>query len=163
MRADHEELLLRNPALVACAFWHFARNFSSNSAENAPELPHFFIAAGMLFHNRTVEKVRRMQFDSGILKAVSDRPDMVAGLQERIEEHSLGALKALHMGVMAGILCRGSGDGLPAFHACGKDLPAPIRHGDASVSDIFGCAKRFGAWFARENIYVLQGQLNVRF
>lgn len=163
MRADHEEVLLRNPALGACAFWHLSRMFSEYGSGRAPELPYFLIAAGMIFHLGTLEKVRRMQFDSGILKAVSDRPDIVAGLQGRIEEYSLLALKALQVGTAAGILQREGGQGFPSFRATGADLPKPIRDGEASVPDIFSCAKRLGAWFAAEKITLLQKQLNIEF
>lgn len=163
MRADHEEVLLRNPALGACAFWHLSRTFSEYGFGRAPELPYFLIAAGMIFHRRTVDKVRRMYFDSGVLKAVSERPDIVAGLQGRIENYSLAALRALQVGSNAGILRREGGEGFPTFRAYGADLPRPIRQGEASVPDIFNCAKRLGAWFAAERIDVLQKQLIIEF
>src|SRR6266404_6878809 len=86
MRVDHEEILLRNPALGACAFWHLSRAFSEYGFGRAPELPYFVLAAGMIFHRGTVDKIHRMQFDSGILKAVSERPDIVTGLQRRMQE-----------------------------------------------------------------------------
>ncbi|MBF9196113.1 three component ABC system middle component [Microvirga terrestris] len=161
MRSDHEEVLLRNPALGACAFWHLSRMFSEYGFGRAPELPYFLIAAGMIFHGGTMEKVRRMQFDSGILKAVSDRPDIVAGLQRRMEDYSLLALEALQVGSAAGILQREGGEGFPSFRAIGTDLPKPIRYGEGSVPDIFNCAKRLGAWFAAEKINMLQKQLNI--
>jgi hypothetical protein len=104
-----------------------------------------------------------MQFDSGILKAVYDRPDIVAGLQARVENYSLLALEALQVGSAAGILQREGGEGFPSFRASGTDLPKPIRYGEASVPDIFNCAKRLGAWFATEKINLLQKQLNVEF
>ncbi len=104
-----------------------------------------------------------MQFDSGILKAVSDRPDIVAGLQSRVENYSFAALKALQVGSNAGILLREGGEGFPTFRAVGTDLPRPVRYGEASIPDIFNCAKRLGAWFAKEKIELLQQQLVVEF
>jgi hypothetical protein len=163
VRTDHEELLLRNPALGASAFWHLSRAFSDSSSGRAPDLPYFFIASAMIFHHSTVEKVRRMQFDSGILKAVYERPDIVAGLQARMEQYSLAALKALQVGATSGILQREGGEGFPTFRACGPNLPKAVRHGEASVPDIFNCAKRLGTWFAAEGFEKLRGQLNIEF
>jgi len=161
MRPDHEEQILRNPALGACAFWHLSRKYAEYNHGMAPSLPLFIIAAGMLFHNSTVEKVRRMQFDSGILKAVSERPDIIAGLQYRTEQYYPAALKSLQVGTAAGILIRDGGEGFPVFRAYGNDLPKPIREVAIGVQDIFNAAKRLGAWFAAENIKNVCSQLRI--
>lgn len=163
VRIDHEELILRNPALGACAFWHLSRKYAEGSAGSSPTLPHFVLAAGLLFHRSTVEKLRRMQFDSGILRAVVERPEIIAGLQGRIEQCAPPALLALHVGAATGIFCREGGDGFPSFRALGHDLPKPVRDGDAIVMDTFGAARRLGAWFAMDDLLSLTRQLSVEF
>jgi hypothetical protein len=163
MRVDHEEVLLRNPALGACAFWHLSRAFSEYGLGRSPELPYFLLAAGMIFHRDTVEKIHRMQFDSGLLKAVSEKPDIGIGLQRRVQEYSRASLEALQVGSTAGILQREGGEGFPTFRASGTELPKSIRHGTRSVPDVFNCAKRLGAWFASETIDALNRQLNIEF
>jgi hypothetical protein len=52
-----------------------------------------------------------MNFDSGLLKAIVERPDLLAGLQERMEAHAGAALKALQVGVSASLLSREGGEG----------------------------------------------------
>lgn len=163
MRVDHEEILLRNPALGACAFWHLSRAFADNGAGRPPELPYFILAAGMVFHRATVDKICRMQFDSGILKAISERPDIVAGLQRRMQEYSHASLLALQAGSSSGLLQREGGEGFPTFRAVGSDLPRAIRHGPSSVPDIMNSAKRLGAWFAIERLENLHKQLSIGF
>ena len=163
MKADHEELVLRNPALGACAFWHFSRMYSDYSSGRAPELPCFFIAAGMIFHGRTVDKTFRMNFDSGVLKAVSERPEIVAGLQGRMEDYAQVTLLSLQVASDSGILRREGSDGFPVFRAMGIDLPKPVRLAERSVSDIFSCAKRLGAWFAAEPIENIGKHLMIEF
>jgi hypothetical protein len=163
MRADHEELVLRNPALGACIFWHFSRMYSDYSSGRAPELPFFFIAAAMIFHARTVDKTSRMNFDSGVLKAVSERPDIIAGLQGRMEDYAQATLWSLQAASNSGILRRETGEGFPLFRAMGIDLPKPIRLGERSVSEMFSSAKRLGAWFANEPIDSLRKHLMIEF
>jgi hypothetical protein len=163
VRSDYEEVLLRNPALSACTFWQLSRSFSEAGKGRAPELPYFLICAGMIFHQATTEKIRRMQFDSGLLKAISDRPDIIAGLQGRIEEHSISALRALQVGTASGLLQREGGDGFPTFRAEGSDLPRALRDTSAGVADMLNAAKRLGAWFASEQIEMLFKQLNIEF
>lgn len=163
LRSDHEELLLRNPALGACVSWHLARSFAEARAGEAPELPYFLIGAAMVFHRPTVEKVHAMRFDSGLVKAVAEQPDVVAGLQARMENNAKSALMALQVGCATRILEREGGEGLPAFRARGSDLPFKVRHGEGGVPRMFNCAKRLGRWFGVERIDALQQQLRIEF
>lgn len=163
MRTNHEELLLRNPALGACVSWHLARAFAEASAGQAPELPYFIVGAAMTFHQPTVEKIHGMRFESGLIKAVSEQPDIVAGLQARMENNARSALKSLQVACASKILEREGGAGLPAFRAQGADLPFKIRHAEGSVPRIFNCAKRLGRWFGVEKIDGLKRQLQIEF
>jgi hypothetical protein len=115
----------------------------------------------MLFHQPTVEKTKRMQFESGILKAVSERPDIIAGLQSRMEDNARLSLTALQVGCSAKILGREGGVGFPNFRANGSDLPGDVRDSFAAVADIFNSARRLGAWFAQEKLVALQRILAV--
>ena len=163
MRADHEELVLRNPAITACAFWHFARNFAENAEGKAPTLPYFFVVVGMLFHRATVDKVRRMLFDSGLTKAITERPDIVAGLQERIETYAPTALAGLQVGASSGLLLREGGVGFPSFRAEGPDLPKPLRQTASDITNIYGTARRIGSWFAEDDLPTLCRRLIIEF
>lgn len=163
MREDHEELILRNPAFGACAFWQFARSFADAAEGRAPQLAHFVIGAGMLFHAATVEKVSGMRFESGLLKAITDKPELIAGLQVRIEAALPDGLSALQLGVAARILERQGGLGMPSFRALGVDLPKPLRSADPRVSTTYSAAKRLGTWFAAEDLGTVRSRLVVRF
>lgn len=164
MRVDHEELLARNPALLASAFWHVAHRHAGKAQGAPPTLPVFIVSAALLLHRATVTKIHAMQFDSGMLKAVVERPDLIAGLQGRVEDHTDTALKALQVGVASGLLLREGGEGFPRFRATGGgDLPPPIRELDAPVSHVLGAAKRLGTWFAMDGFDTVQHQLNIEF
>jgi hypothetical protein len=163
MRGNHEELLARNPALLCRCFWYLARKYGETAGGRAPNLPVFPICAGLLFHRDTVEKIYRMNFDSRFLKVIAERPDLLGGLQARVEGAFGASLKALQLGVAAGLLQRDGGEGFPTFRALGgKDLPLSLQ--DASnLGEMILAAKRLGAWFALEPFEVIQRQLVVEF
>lgn len=162
MRVDHEEVLARNPVLLARCFWHLSHEFGAAADGRAPSLPLFVVASAMLFHAESVEKVYRMKFDSGLLKVVMERPDLLAGLQRRLESALEPALKGLQVAVSSDLLSREGGEGFPTFRALGSSLPAPLRdpphHGAMTAA-----ARRLGAWFAGEPLAVIQRQLAVEF
>ncbi|MDB5579927.1 MAG: hypothetical protein JWR80_5103 [Bradyrhizobium sp.] len=162
MRDDHEELLARNPALLGRCFWYLARKFGETAEGRAPCLPVFLVSAGLLFHRDTVDKIHRMNFDSRFLKMVAERPDLLGGLQLRVEGAYGTSLSALQLGVAAGLFQRDGGRGFPAFRALGgADLPVALR--DVSLGEMIGAAKRLGAWFALERFEVIQRQLVIEF
>jgi hypothetical protein len=129
----------------------------------APELPYFVIAAAMLFHGPTIAKIHAMRFDSGLVKAISEQPDVIAGLQSRLENNARTAMKALQVGCAAGILEKESGHGFPAFRAQGTDLPPKIRQAGGNVPRMINSAKRLGQWFAQERFHDIKQQLRIEF
>jgi hypothetical protein len=103
-----------------------------------------------------------MNFDSRFLKVVAERPDLLGGLQSRMENSLSASLNALQLGVTAGLFQRDGGKGFPAFRALGGvDLPVALR--DTSSSEMIGAARRLGAWFALEPFEVIQRQLVIEF
>jgi len=117
----------------------------------------------MLFHGPTIEKIHAMRFDSGLVKAVSEQPDVIAGLQSRLENNAKTALKALQVGCAARIIEKEGGYGFPAFRAQGPDLPPKIRHAEGNVPRMINSAKRLGQWFAQEQFHNLKQQLRIEF
>ncbi|UQR61182.1 DUF6521 family protein [Bradyrhizobium sp. C-145] len=163
MRDDHEELLARNPALLSRCFWHLARKYGETAEGPAPGLPIFLVGAGLLFHRDTVDKVHRMNFDSRFLKVVAERPDLLGGLQSRVEGAFGASLVALQVGVASELLQRDGGSGFPTFRALGgADLPVALRE-PSSSGEMIAAAKRLGAWFALEPFEVIQRQLVIEF
>ncbi|MDX2258784.1 MAG: three component ABC system middle component [Hyphomicrobiaceae bacterium] len=151
MQHDHEERILRNPALTARAFWHLARCHGQYSGGRAPELPQFLLGAAMIFHEATVERTHRMRFDTGLEMAVAECPDMLFGLQRRLDDNALPALEGLQVGCAAGLLMRVEGGRFPGFAAAGTQLPLSLRDAAMPVAKLFACARRLGAWYAAED------------
>jgi hypothetical protein len=156
-------MLAHNPVLLARCFWYFARKHGDAGEGRAPPLPAFIIAAGMLFHADTIAKIHAMNFDSRLLKVVAERPDLLAGLQGRVEGAFRPTIKALQVGVSSDLLVREGGDGFPTFRAAGGgDLPFALRD-TSGRGDMINAARRLGAWFADEPLAVIQRQLAIEF
>jgi hypothetical protein len=158
MEHDHEERILRNPALTARVFWHLARSYSERGGGRTAELPQFLFGAAMVFHEATVERVHRMHFDTGLQKAVSECPDMLFGLQTRLDDSALPALRGLQVGTSAGILTQVDGGRFFGFAAVGSQLPKEIRSAAEPVAKLFASARRLGAWFAVEDPVMLMAR-----
>lgn len=164
MRDDHEELLARNPALLARLYWHLARKYGEISDGASPALPIFLVSTGLLFHHETVEKIHGMNFDSRFLKVLVERPDLIGGLQARVEAALPAALRGLQLGVSSGLLQRDGGEGFPTFRAIGgTELPAALREANSPLGPMIAAAKRLGAWFAAEPFEIIQRQLTIEF
>jgi hypothetical protein len=78
-------------------------------------------------------------------------PDMLFGLQRRLDESALPALSGLQVGTSAGILARVDGDRFVGFTAVGTLLPKEIRSAPEPITRLFASARRLGAWFAAED------------
>ena len=160
MRPDHEETILRNPALGVRAFWHVADAYARAKADQPPLLQHLVLAGGMIFNRSIAARIGRMNFESGLLKAIADRPEMVAGLQARVEEQLPYVLRAVQLGastrmlaVETGLRCR----------ALGAELPKEIRTMSGEASLALAAGKRLGRWFAADDLTVVAGRLGVSF
>lgn len=163
MRVDHEEIILRNAALTARVCWTLGQAFADRGDGSAPLLPHFVLAGGIVFHRATVTKISKMRFDSGLLKAVADRPDILAGIQTRMEDNVDSVLSGLQVGVASGLLTREGTPIGPSFRSLGTTLPKGIRDLEGQVDDILAAARRLGSWFADDSIETVVSRLRVEF
>lgn len=163
MRTDHEELILRNSALTARACWTLSRACADGGDGSPALLPHFVIAGGILFHQATVAKISKMHFESGLLKAITDQPEMLAGLQGRMEENVSTIIVGLQVAAAAGLLLREATPRGPSFRALGTTLPIEIRELHGQGGDILAASRRLGRWFSDDPLEVIAYRLRVEF
>lgn len=163
MRADHEEFVLRNAALTARACWSLSRSFADRGDGTPPFLIHFVIAGGLLFHRMTASKLSRMKFDSGLLKAVTDQPEIIADMQSRMENSMGNILSGLQLGSASGLLAREATDHGLSFRALGTLLPKDVREIEGHGSEILAASKRLGFWFADDPLATVATRLRVEF
>lgn len=164
MRGDFESSVLQNPALGALLLWQVARAFTDRHPDGAaPQLPFFLLALPMLFHAPTVRRIKAMNFDSGLMKAVSDGPEIALGLQDRLKRSAGISLQALELACASHLLVREYGSGFPSFRAEGTALPPGARSVAQDVRDMMSAARRLGVWFADDGIQGACLRLDVRF
>jgi hypothetical protein len=164
MRVDFEERILRNPALGATLLWQFSRSYVDHRDDgHAPNLSFLLLPLPMLLHGPTMQKIKGMRFESGLLKAVIDQPEIMHGLQHRVERMASTSLSSLSLACAAQLLIREEGYGFPSFRPHNAKLPPALRSTAAIVGDMTNAARRIGAWFAHDGLQAVCFRLGIRF
>lgn len=163
MQLDFEQRILRNPAAGAILLWEFAYAYRAQAnALRGPNLPELMLVLPMAFHASTVRKVRRMLPASGLARAISAEPDILAGLQDRLESLASLSFEALSVAHAAGLLTRTPGDGWPHYSPMSQ-LPRSLESLSPGLKDMRSACRRLGAWLASDGLVRTCTQLGVRF
>jgi hypothetical protein len=134
MRDDFEQKVLQNPALGATVLWQFARDYSDCVTDgSAPHLKSFVLVYSMLFHAKTVRQIKKMRFESGLIKALNDDPEIAVDLQIRVQSFALAALNALNVACATGLLVRESERRTLTFRPEETKLPPNYRRSQGST------------------------------
>ncbi|WP_157914116.1 three component ABC system middle component [Methylorubrum populi] len=153
MRDDFERRILLNESLGAILAWQFAAEHVQRSVEgDAPSLPAFLIAVPLTLHGPTVRKIKTMRFDSGLIRAVSDEPELTLSAQAWIEALAPISLRSLQVASSAGLLAREEVAGFPTYRPVRDRLPAEVSADGSEVRDMLAAARRLGAWMAQEGV-----------
>lgn len=158
---DFEERLVQNPLLGASLLWEFTRKYEThgNVAQGAsllvliPVLP-------LLLHRASAEKLRGMQFDSGLAKLLIEFPTIRFDLQRRIAAFSALSLSSLNLACAAGLLRRMPLVAAPVFMTMATKLPPQvIAKGTPAVMKL--AARRLGAFFRDETLFQIEAKLGI--
>jgi hypothetical protein len=164
MSTSLEHDLVQNAALGATALWSFARGYTERAeGREGPELPACMIVLPMVYHRRTATTVHRMRADSGLLKALHDDPELIAGLQRRLEALATRSLQALNVAVSSSLLEWDRATPWPRVMPKRKTLPPELQASQGDVGAILSAAKRLGWWFAAEDVASIYLRLGVKF
>lgn len=83
-----EQDAAQNSALGAFLITHFCvEYFNTSNQTRGPTLPQTLLVLPLIYHRQTVSSLKRMQRQSGLLKALADNPSIQVGLNRRT--HSL--------------------------------------------------------------------------
>ncbi len=165
MKTDFETEVVQNTALGAAALWQFCTSFSRKSARGqSPSLPYTMLVLPLVFHQRSVVVLAGKQFGSGLLKALYDAPDLVVGLQLRLESLHLRTLRSLNLACAAGLLVSETVSGeFPVFRPLRKTLPTRLKPSHEQARLMLRAGRRLGTWFSAHDLAFLCSQLHVRF
>lgn len=164
MKLDFEFEVIRNPLLGAAAFWEFSNSYFQEARQlSGATLPMVMLVLPIVYHKRTVDSIRRKHKKSGLLKALSENPEITIGLQERLEAMGDLSLRTLNVACSANLIRRQSTSGWPIYIPELKRLPAPVVPVIDEAKAILSSSRRLGAWFAQEDFVVTISRLRVEF
>lgn len=165
MDALFEPRVMHNPALGAILQWRCAaRYFDETSGVRGPDLPFLLLLLPLVLHRKTTLVVRRMQFGSGLLKAVADEPMLRVGLQRRLETFAKLSLTSLNLACASKLLILQSTRPWPRLLPESKPhLASHLIADTEDVGDMMKAAERFGSWFAQSDLVTTATLLGVRF
>lgn len=91
-----EQEAAQNSALGALLITHFCLEyFNTKNQTSGPSLPKTLLILPLLYHRQTVNSLRRMQRQSGLLKALADNPSIHVGLQSRLQSLTSRTFKSI--------------------------------------------------------------------
>jgi Family of unknown function (DUF6521) len=167
MRLDFEQRILRNPALGALLLWELSRSFQEYEPNNAgPSLPVIVVSAGMLLHRPTVLTIKGMQLVKGIglARAIASEPEIVAGLQQRVEAAFAFSMDSLGLATASGLVVAIERQGrFPTYQATRQKLSPRLEAASRPIVPQLSASRRLGAWFAADQFAVSCAHLQLRF
>ncbi|MCB1055257.1 MAG: hypothetical protein KDD11_07055 [Acidobacteria bacterium] len=165
MKAQFEIEVIQNTAVGAASLWQFALSYQKNSpGGDAPDLSFLMLVLPTVFHQRSAQKISAKQFKSGLLKALYDSPELVVGLQQRMEAMQARTLRSLSLACAADLLERQSDSKkLPRFVPRRKSLPDALKPTHDDVRKVLSASKRLGTWLSGHDLSFICTQLHVRF
>lgn len=161
MLRDFEERLVQNPLLGAGLLWEFTRKYETHrSVAQGASLLVLMPVIPILLHRASAEKLKGMQFDSGLAKLVVEYPTMKFELQRRIAAFSALSLSSLNVACAVGLLQQMPLVTGPVFVTKIARLPEQVRaKGTPAVMSL--AARRLGAFFRDETLFQIEAQLGI--
>jgi hypothetical protein len=164
MNLSLERELIHNPVLGATALWSFCSEYVSTSEQDdRPSLPVVMLVLPIVLHRRSMLTIRRMKKKSGLLKAVTEHPELTVGLQERLELFADLTLTSLLLACSTPLLTRERDREWPAYSLGRKTLPEEIRPVADDMTGMVSASRRLGAWYAPIEAPVICHLLQVNF
>lgn len=161
-KLEHD--VVQNVSLGATALCTFACAYMEKAdGREGPELPACMLVLPIVYHRRTANAIHRMRSDSGLLRALQEEPELVAGLQRRLEALATRSLRALNVAVASSLLEWDHATPWPRVTPKQKTLPMELQAGLGDVPVILSAAKRLGWWFAKEDVVSIYLRLGVMF
>lgn len=159
MRIDFEEKIVQNPAIGAIVVWHFISEFQKRRTDSHPNLAILFLVLPIIFHRASVEKLKGMNFSSGLSKALTEFPLLSANLTRRVASFAPLTLTSINLACASDIITR-LPDGSPAEFKAKGTLPSSLNP-KGHARDMAKAARRLGAFFADSTPAQIRAQLRI--
>jgi hypothetical protein len=140
--------IIKNAALGSALIGEAAYSYyKATEYVNGIDLFRSILVLPMLFHTPTVKAIHRMEFKSGLIKAVLENKIILNGLDERVTDTLETTFRSIQIGKDSRLYRFDKfDDGFqltplrPKFPTLVKNQPEKIRH-------MFAAAQRLGVWF----------------
>lgn len=145
-----ETNLVQNSGLASCAVFEAIAAFGkAKNAESGLPFPFVFLVLPIVFHKRTVDDIKNRSGSGTLFKAIKDDPELVVGLQKRMESLYGKTLEALTLALAAKTveLDPETGELFPRRKSLPQKALPNLEHG----IDILKASKRMGKAFAEHS------------
>jgi hypothetical protein len=165
VKTSFELEVIQNTAIGAAALWQFSEYFQRSSTTGAaPDLARLMLVLPLAFHRRSAECIATKQFKSGLLKILYDAPELVVGLQARMQAMYRRTLRSLSLASSVGLIERTTPEGsLPHYAALRRELPHGLKPTHGDVKMVLSCSRRLGTWLSGHDLAFVCVQLHIRF
>jgi hypothetical protein len=165
MKPQFEVEVVHSTAVGSVALWQFSKNFQETSPDGqGPDLPRLMLVLPLVFHQKSLLTIQGKQHKSGLLKVLYDAPELVVGLQQRMEAMHRRTLRSLSLACASSLLeRRGDSTLLPRFASCRKTLPRDLNPTHEDVRMMLSASRRLGTWLSAHDLTFICTQLHVRF
>jgi bifunctional pyridoxal-dependent enzyme with beta-cystathionase and maltose regulon repressor activities len=104
-----------------------------------------------------------MNINSGLLKALSDNPELPVGLQWRLEQLAPRSLQAIHLAYGAKLIKVDQVMADLAFLPSRHSIPQQLQTKSRDVIQMQGAAKRLGVWLRQLDLPTISNLLRLVF
>ena len=161
MLADFEERLIQNPLTGAVVLWEFTKKFETHrSTAQGVSLLLIMPVLPIIFQSTYADKLKGMQFESGLAKLLDEAPTVRVDLQRRVAAFSALTLASINVACAAGLLQRMPSVTAPVFVTRIPRLPGElVPKGPSAVLGL--AARRLGAFFRDETVLQVETKLGI--
>ena len=156
-----EQKIVQNAALAAEALWHAVNEaYETVGRTSGVSLPLAFVVLPLAFHERSARNLATKTQPGALYKALADDPEIIVGLQKRMESMANRTLEGLSIAFGSELLLL---DPDHERHLIPGRKTPPVTHVTEDVKLVLGAGKRVGQALAEMTIVQLAAHLNIRF
>ena len=140
--------IVKNAALGSALLGQVAHSYyeKKNQTEGI-NLLRSILALPMLFHSPTVAVIHRMDFKTGLVKAVLENKIILNGLEERVADTLATTFRSIQMGHDSKLYRVDKFERDFQLIPAHRKFPIPVKSYSEKVRHMFQAANRIGHWF----------------
>lgn len=160
MSLTTEAELIQNSPLGALSLWAFTSEYSGqNKYTRGPQLPIASLVLPMIYHEETLEAIRKRHFEGGLFTALAEHRELGVELQERMEAMLPQTMSSLNLCFASKLLTYNQTSG----ELLVLRKTDPFKPEQETTRRVISAARRLGYWCSNNDMIKLCSLLEVRF